>query len=500
MAESDQLRQFVFSALEELQVPVKDLGGEQLALAVPEKHRSELEGRERVLITFDKEIFQKSDQSNLEYITPGSPVLAWIIERVRELGWVAAAELKGEEPDQNKFINAVTANYKLDQGTVSVENPAWTSGRSYQFDYVLRQKGRESRDRLVRVLIDEQGKVLDPERAELFAGLPKTEPAAKISMSPGRAKEMLSAAAYEAETIAQKLEREMVQSLAAKRTAEENQLRDYFGKMKQELLGLQEIAQEENERAWLTEQLGSVDRQLSQRLEELEDRFKVWSELEPAGALLIQGRFFSGDLVLKTGERRWVLPLVLPAYAAAPPPIACMKSGVKTYHLAVTDDGRFIDADLAAADQETGRIFPRDELVSCAATGRLYRPEFMVQCPILLVPVHDKEIRPCPICRQKVSVLAMKGESCKSCQERTPVLPADERILKIIGRYPKLKSWSKWAISETRDIYNLEVAGALSQAKIFLRKSDLSFLGGARKTRLIGSWKDAEAKELVGTT
>jgi len=240
-----------------------------------------------------------------------------------------------------------------------------------------------------------------------------------------------------------------------------------------------------------------VDDQLARRLAEVDERYRVSSEIRPVGALVVASKTLEGTIVFASGEARASLPVRLPIYAAEPPPYLCPKTGKPTYHVAATSDGRFIDAPYLAVCAESGKHLPKDELVACAATGKLYCPEFVRECPITLKPVHRGSFYPCQECRQRVSTLAIAGGVCRACKTRASVSDSDGRVRRIVARYPRLASWGTWRLSETRDIYCLELHGTLSLARMVINKSDLGIVHCEKRNRFLGAWKIVPKEEIV---
>jgi hypothetical protein len=500
MPDPGRLRSFVFSALEQLQVPVAPAGGERCLISVPPKCQRDLENQTHVPITFDKETFQRADETNLEFVTPGSPLLNWIIDQLRGLGSVFYAELPWDEARSPELVHELVSRYQVEGGKVSMPTPLWKVGLAVQVHYLLRLHGLESRDQLVAIVVDDQGQAASADDAAMISSSTMKDPPVRPALSAEQLEPVLAGAAKIIAGVSCERERELGQALAPKRDAEEKQLRDYFQSMHQEMAGLREVVGSADQQASIQEQIDGIDRQLAQRLDELRARFTVRSETTLAGVLLVAVRRLEGTVVFESNGHQARLPVSVPSYRPTAPSFTCMKTGRGAFRLAVTADGRFVDAGIVARCQHSGRTMPTDELSRCAASGKLYCLEFMAQCPIVLELVYQEEMVECPGCRQQVSRPAMKGDVCRSCSERALVDRSDARVQRTIARYPKLTCWSKWAMSETRDIYSLELSRAFSQARLVLMKHDLTPVRAQKRSRLLGNWKDVQMQEVTGET
>jgi len=500
MSSPEQLQRFVFDALRHLDVPIARMADDRWAISVPPRYQSSLEGQERLSLTFDKETFQRADETDLEFVTPGSPVLSWIIDELRGLGSVFCGEMPWSDAQASACVQTLTSAYQVTGGSVSIHAATWKPALVFQFHYLLRLHGVESRDRLVHVTVDDRAVVMSEDEIRVLSAAPLSESSTRPTLTPDQLGPAMEAAAKTVAVIRDERERELARRLSGKRESEEKQLRDYFGTMRLEVEGLREVVSSREQRASIQEQLDDIDRQLAQRLEEVRARYAVSTETQLAGVLVIGVKRLEGKVVLQANEPAAHIPFSLPCFRSVAPPFPCAKTGRLVYRLAATADGRFVDADVVTVCQHSGRVMPRDEMTVCAVSGKTYCPEFIAECPVLLRPVYRGEFVECPGCRQSVSRAAMKDASCRSCAERGPVDRTDTRIQRVIAKYPTLASWSKWAMSETRDIYNFELLRTLHQARLVLRKCDLAPIRAQKRSRIMGAWRDVEPQEVMGGT
>ncbi len=499
MPEAEHLRDFVFAALEQLGVPISADGDQRCLISVPPNFQRDLVANQiPVPVTFDKERFQKADEASLEFITPGSPILNWIIEQIRGLGSVFYAELSWDQSRASEQVNAILSQYQVASGSASMTDPVWKPGLAVQFHYLLRLHGLESRDEIISILLDERGVAITPEEARTISPAMLLDSSAVPELSVEQLKPAMDAATKMIAAISEERERQLRQSISPKLAAEEQQLRDYFQTMRREIDGLQEIVSNPAERTSVREQIEDVDRQLAQRLDELQARFAVRTETRLAGALVVGLQVLEGTVLLEGSGSQARLSVSVPSFQRSAPPFPCAKTGRGIHRIAVTADGRFVDADIVATCQHSRRVMPRDEFGRCSVSGKLYCQEFLLQCPIGLALVYRAEMVECPGCRQRVGPLAMNGGVCRSCAERIPAEREDARIQRVIACYPRLGDWPRWAVSETRDIYNLELARTFNQARLVLKKGDLAPVRVQRRSRILGNWKDVPFQEVTG--
>jgi hypothetical protein len=195
MPDPGRLRSFVFSALEQLQVPVAPAGGERCLISVPPKCQRDLENQTHVPITFDKETFQRADETNLEFVTPGSPLLNWIIDQLRGLGSVFYAELPWDEARSPELVHELVSRYQVEGGKVSMPTPLWKVGLAVQVHYLLRLHGLESRDQLVAIVVDDQGQAASADDAAMISSSTMKDPPVRPALSAEQLEPVLAGAA-----------------------------------------------------------------------------------------------------------------------------------------------------------------------------------------------------------------------------------------------------------------------------------------------------------------
>jgi len=216
---------------------------------------------------------------------------------------------------------------------------------------------------------------------------------------------------------------------------------------------------------------------------------------ERIAAVLIWCKFVEGKLEFEIGNASARLPFADWARRLQPPPFGCPHSGKETFHLAATDDGRIVAAEALETCAQTGRKVSAGELVECSATGRRVLPEFVRVCPVTEQPVMRDELVECPVTRQPMSPAALAGGVCRPYRNLRPVSKDDPRMARILGEYPGLDHWRKWAIAEAGTFYLLVARQWMRRLLVVVDKETLEPLHLALGHRFSGSWRPLEPEQ-----
>jgi hypothetical protein len=181
-----------------------------------------------------------------------------------------------------------------------------------------------------------------------------------------------------------------------------------------------------------------------------------------------------------------------------PQPYSCPYSGVKSFHLARTDDGRIVAADEIGTCQLSGRRILRSELVECDATGQRFAADLAEICPITGRHVLPDQMVSCQTCAQRVAPSALADGDCAACRGRVRVGDDDERLARIREMYPALAEWGDFQLAETYASYNLVASRRLQKLHVVLDKETLTPLYAATARRWSKSWQVITADELAG--
>ncbi len=208
----------------------------------------------------------------------------------------------------------------------------------------------------------------------------------------------------------------------------------------------------------------------------------------PLAAALVWAKYAVGQLQFTVGDEAVLLPFEGWARTLAPPPYVCPLTGVATFHLAATDDGRIVPAEAIAACAKSGRRVLASELVRCGVTDASVLPEFTHVCPVAGEPALDDQFAECPTCRQQVSRTVLAGHGCQGCEDLRRVAADDPRWVAVLRAHPGLGRWKRWRLGETRTAYILRAEGLLRQLLVVLDRTTMRVQYMARRGRLGGVW------------
>jgi hypothetical protein len=230
------------------------------------------------------------------------------------------------------------------------------------------------------------------------------------------------------------------------------------------------------------------------------------TKLSTIAATLIWCKYASGKLAFSIGQQTVELAFegwscMLQDHRAPPPPFTCPVSGLSSYHLAATDDGRITVAPAIAACEYSGRRVLAIELRTCAETGRRVLPEFLRACPVTGHPILESALRPCSMCRQSVSPRSLSKGRCAACRALEATTKADPRIARVLDAYPRLDRWRAWQVAETGTAQIVVGQSTWKRLLIVLDKSTLDVLHVAAGHRFSRGWtpvSDVQLADWVG--
>jgi hypothetical protein len=499
IAPNADARRFTLWAAERLGLDVGHDGQGRFWLEVPQSAREEFEGAERVPFTFDHELYAASRETDLELAAPGSRMLTWLIERVRELGNVAHAAPADQPASVHEISSRLFPAYTLDGGTARLAGCALEDRLVLRFTWRLRLEGLEPRDELLDVFLADDGKELSTQQRKDLGLEQLVSIERPPRAEPGRLEWLVEAGEQAAEAHRRQTEERAARELAPRRQQEERQLADYFAKTRAEIT--EQLAAEltSEERAAIEEQLTALDAQRERRLAGLEERYAVHSRIDLVATTLIWCKRAAGKLRFSFGQQSADLPFDGWARTLQPPPFTCPHTGTLSLHLAATDDERITVAEEIAACDRTGRRVLKQDLTQCSVTGKRVLPEFISTCPVTGEPLVAESLVPCSECRQMVSPRAIEKGSCRACRSRETVKPADARLARIFGEYPPLDGWRNWSLAETRSVYNLTAAGIMKRLLLVIDKESLAVLHLATGSRLSSAWTRVDVNRFEQT-
>lgn len=251
---------------------------------------------------------------------------------------------------------------------------------------------------------------------------------------------------------------------------------------------------ESQKRTWLTMAQHRAEEQLAGTPHELVAATLVWCKYA-AGKLA----FEADENTVYVSFEGWVTCLA--DGKTKPPPYHCPISGINSYHLATTDDGRILPAEAIAVCQQSGRRAPQVELQTCGATGRTAMPELLATCPVTDQRVIKTQLLTCQQCGQQVSPAVVSGGRCATCRTLAKVSKDDARLARILGEYPRLDRWPRWKFGEAKPYYVLVARSWFSQLLLVIDKESLEVTRAATAGTLLGGWQeleDAQREDVLG--
>ena len=173
-----------------------------------------------------------------------------------------------------------------------------------------------------------------------------------------------------------------------------------------------------------------------------------------------------------------------------PPPFICPHTGIRSYHIAATDDGRVVAAEAIARCEETGTRTLGGDLVTCAATGKRVLPAETLFCPISNDRVVRHAALECRQCGMAVHPGQLdRGGVCGACRAPASVRKNDPRLARLLGEYPALDRWGSWKLYESDTKYWISAARWMSRLLIVLDRDTLQIESMAKAPRFRRGWK-----------
>lgn len=208
-------------------------------------------------------------------------------------------------------------------------------------------------------------------------------------------------------------------------------------------------------------------------------RNPVATVAEPLAITAVWIRHVDGRLQFTIGDATSTHDFSGWAKLLVPQPFTARSSGVKTFRLSATDDGRIDATDEIAVCQQSGRRVLRQDLVTCSVTGQQVLPEFTETCAVTGLPTLRAEFAKCPHCRQRVSKGALEPSGggygrCQACRQLTRIRKDDPRLVWVLGEHPGLDQWNRWQLAETETVYITQAASLTKRLLAVVDKETLA--------------------------
>jgi hypothetical protein len=214
--------------------------------------------------------------------------------------------------------------------------------------------------------------------------------------------------------------------------------------------------------------------------------------VEPLAVAVLWVRHAEGRLQFTIGGSTVDHPFSSWAALLKPEPYVGKDSGVGSFKLGATDDGRIEPAEEIAVCQKSGRRVLRQELVQCGVTGLRVLPEFTEVCSVSGLPTLRGEFVACKRCRQRVSKAVLSEGICSACRNLAKASKDDPRLVWIFGEHPGLDRWKQWQLAETQAVYIARASSLLKELLVVVDKESLAIRRIAQRSRFSRTWVDLD--------
>ncbi len=227
---------------------------------------------------------------------------------------------------------------------------------------------------------------------------------------------------------------------------------------------------------------------------------REWSLAEPprhVEVAVIWCKYARGKLRFSIGGRGVDLPFSNWARLLTPPPFVCPHTGIRSFRVAATDDGRIVAAEAIARCEETGTKTLQGDLITCAVTGKRVLPIATVPCPVSGEKIIKHAATACSRCKMEVHPGELEGGGCSACRDLAPIRKNDARLARILGEYPDLERWGRWKLHESGTHYWLRGSGWMSFLMLVLDRESLEIVSMAKSSRFRTGWKTVPRERYV---
>ena len=221
-----------------------------------------------------------------------------------------------------------------------------------------------------------------------------------------------------------------------------------------------------------------------------------WGMPNEADLLYVWCKYAEGKLCFTIGEHSADLPFSGWTQTLESPPFICPCSGIASYHIAATDDGRIVAAESIQTCAETGQRVLASELVMCDATGQGVLASQTQVCPVADRPVLRRALVECVMCCQRVSPTVIEDGRCLACRSTQPIAKGEPLLASLLERYEELRRWSRWKASETATVHILVASRWLKRMVLVVDKESGNLCRAAVASRFGGEFSPIELDPL----
>ena len=202
-----------------------------------------------------------------------------------------------------------------------------------------------------------------------------------------------------------------------------------------------------------------------------------------------------GKLVFSIGQGSVELPFSgwaqrLASGVESPPPYTCKLSGLQSYHLTATDDGRITVVEAIEECSESDTRVLATDLQTCEATKRRALAEHFETCPVSGQTLLRSALVKCSMCQQDVSPKAIVRGRCGACRSVKSISKDEPRLARVLDEFPGLDRWRTWRMSETSTVYVLVANALIKRLLVVVDRDSLEVQRVAEGSRFTGNWVD----------
>jgi hypothetical protein len=219
-------------------------------------------------------------------------------------------------------------------------------------------------------------------------------------------------------------------------------------------------------------------------------------------AVIVLPRWASGAVEFELGDERARVEFADWAADLSPPAICGPQTGVATYHLAATSDGRLAAFEQLAVSDVTGHRLLKHELVTCASTGQLVEPELTRHCPVSGQASLDSAFAVCDTCGESVSRVALAGGTCRCCRELAPLVRDSTQLAELLRQFPRLAKFRNLKTGQSERVVVIQATGLWQRLLVVTDRETAQPVRVATATALSRSWNVANRSDwprLLGT-
>ena len=493
-----QIEAFVEAAAERLDLtitPAERAG--RLRLSIPPARRAAFGDRREVEYTLDKAVFDAALETPVEFLTPGSRLMAQLIDQVRTLGSAAHAAPRIQPTAIREVSERLFGAYTVDGGRVQLEGCTLEDRPILRLTCRVRIEGLEPRDELFDVCVDDQGRAVSQETA-LELGLDDLiDPPQPPRFDAATLTAMMTAARTAAEDRCEARRLTVQTELNEQREAEEEQLRRYFKASREQLLAKLEDEDDADRGRALREQIDQLAETEQRRLQGVQDRYACTVTETITAAVAAWCKYTAGKLRFRIGEASCKVGFADWAASLTAPPITCPTTGVATFHIAAVDDGRIVAFEQIGRCQVSGVSAPNDELLHCTATGKTALAKFFGRCAATGDDILTDALIECRCCRQSVAPLQLRGDACLACRPLVALKPGSDELRALFAARPSLARWGRWKKAEGAAAQFFTASRWLGNLRLLFDLRTPRILWAATRTGPFGSWSELDLNELA---